>query len=67
MTVKFITFSEEEFTDLVNEGGWGVCLKCTELASGVEPDAEFYECECCEKRAVFGLEQALLWGKINLV
>ena len=38
----------------------GFCLACGEDAEGVEPDAERYECECCDKHAVFGAENVLL-------
>lgn len=40
----------------------GFCLACGEEAYGIEPDAERYECECCEKRAVYGAEQLLIMG-----
>jgi hypothetical protein len=33
----------------------------------VEPDAERYECDECERHAVYGLEQALLMGRIDIV
>ena len=38
----------------------GFCLACGEDAEGCEPDAERCECECCDKRAVFGAENVLL-------
>lgn len=50
----------------VEDGTIGVCLACGELAYGVEPDACGYECECCEKRKVFGLEQAVLMGLVEI-
>jgi hypothetical protein len=31
------------------EDSQGFCLACGEIADGVEPDAERYECECCGK------------------
>lgn len=34
----------------------GFCLACGERASGVEPDAEGYECESCGEHAVEGIE-----------
>ena len=42
----------------------GLCLACGEEAYGVEPDARCYECECCGQRAVFGLEQCALEGRV---
>jgi hypothetical protein len=38
----------------------GICTACGEETSGVEPDAEHYECEACGKNEVFGAEQLLL-------
>ena len=38
----------------------GICLNCGVVAYNVEPDAEYYECEICETRMVFGAEEALL-------
>jgi hypothetical protein len=37
----------------------GFCLICGAEASGVEPDAENYECEACGSDQVFGAEQLL--------
>lgn len=31
-----------------------------------EPDAENYKCESCGEKEVFGIEQALLCGKLDL-
>jgi len=39
----------------------GFCISCGEDADGCEPDAEFYECECCGAPSVFGaMEVALM-------
>ena len=40
----------------------GFCRSCGEMADGVEPDAEKYECECCGENQVYGAEQLLLMG-----
>lgn len=41
----------------------GVCKACGEWTfGGVEPDAENYTCESCEKDQVFGAEIALVAG-----
>lgn len=44
----------------------GICLACGEIQSGCEPDARNYECECCGEKKVFGLQEAMLMGAINL-
>jgi hypothetical protein len=38
----------------------GFCVACGEMAHGVEPDAEGYECESCGASAVFGAEELLI-------
>ena len=45
----------------------GLCLACGDLPpSGIEPDAEGYECEACGEPAVCGIEQALLLGRLGI-
>ena len=39
----------------------GVCLHCGEPQDCVEPDAERYKCESCNKRTVYGAEQILMF------
>ena len=62
-----ITFelSEEEFYRLNEESG-GFCRTCGEEAYGVEPDARNYECESCEANQVFGAEELLMMGEIEI-
>lgn len=38
----------------------GFCTACGAEATGVEPDAENYECEVCGQHEVFGAEQLLI-------
>jgi len=42
------------------EDGMGICVKCGYEQYGVEPDAEKYKCDDCDKRAVYGAEQVIL-------
>ena len=45
--------------------GW--CRACGDLTTDcVEPDATHYRCEACDERQVFGAENALLGGLIEL-
>lgn len=46
----------------------GYCKACDEVTnfSGVEPDAEKYECEVCGHMAVYGIEQALIHGFLEI-
>lgn len=44
----------------------GICTSCGEMAPECEPDAERYECPECGEDTVYGVEQALLLGKIEI-
>lgn len=44
----------------------GICLSCGEEADGCEPDMRGGKCESCGVRRVFGLEEALFMGEIEL-
>ena len=50
-----------------NNDGEDFCLACGEEASGCEPDARQYECELCGARKVYGIEELLMMGLIQLV
>lgn len=43
----------------------GFCLACGESQSGVEPDAQRYECESCGKNKVYGAEELILRGLVK--
>lgn len=65
MTFSIPNLSEEELLEAVKESMFGMeslgfCRYCGEEATGVEPDAERYECDSCGKRGVYGAEQILL-------
>ena len=55
------TFTLEQVEVAMEDQG-GFCLACGEPASGVEPDARNYECECCGERQVFGAEEIVMMG-----
>lgn len=45
----------------------GFCIGCREItSSNVEPDARRYACESCGEHAVYGIEEALLMGAIEI-
>ena len=45
----------------------GICLACGEIHyGGVEPDARRYPCERCGTESVYGLEEALLMGRVEV-
>jgi len=60
-----IAVSREEYEELV-EGYMGLCLACEHRQGCVEPDAEHYRCENCHELEVFGAEQLLLLGELEI-
>lgn len=59
------SMSLEEFKEM-HDCGFGICLNCGDVLQGIEPDAENYECPICFKHEVYGLDQALLIGQLEL-
>jgi predicted RNA-binding Zn-ribbon protein involved in translation (DUF1610 family) len=52
----------------LQESYGGICLNCGEFRwEGCEPDAENYLCEECGENRVYGIEQALLCGEIEII
>jgi hypothetical protein len=64
-----IKISESRLEDIMadREMGLGFCTACGEEQYGCEPDAREYECECCGKRKVFGVEELVLMGQVIIV
>ena len=44
----------------------GICVVCGNRQGGCEPDAEKYVCEDCGREEVYGLEQAVLCGLVDV-
>lgn len=61
-----ISLTEEQYRR-ATDNYLGYCLDCGEEASGVEPDAERYKCQICGAMQVFGAEQLLLLGKLEII
>lgn len=51
----------------VEDGTLGGCRKCGEIQEGCEPDARGYECESCGAHQVYGLEELVVMGELELV
>jgi hypothetical protein len=56
---------EDEYQDLAADM-FGLCLACGEEAHCIEPDAVQYRCESCGLNKVYGVENALLLGRIKI-
>lgn len=59
--------SIEEYATYTDENA-GYCKTCDAITveSGVEPDADGYACAKCGERTVYGVEQAVLMGLIEV-
>jgi len=65
MTIKL---TEETYRQFVDDN-YGICInkECLTVQLGyIEPDAEKYECEECGRHSVYGTEQLLLIGIIEI-
>lgn len=73
MSINFTAEAQAEIDALLTEydhdvcalvedhDGSGICTNCGAIADGhVEPDAQNYHCDACGKKAVVGMELALL-------
>lgn len=60
--IRSVSATSEEIQD----GTLGFCMECGEEAYGVEPDARKYVCEGCDKSGVYGLEELLMMGLVEL-
>lgn len=62
-----LKITEQEFMAHRNEF-MGFCLSCDRITtSNCEPDATNYRCEECDHNDVFGIEEAMLMGFIDVI
>lgn len=58
--------TEDEYLE-ATESNLGYCRCCKDFTNdSVEPDARNYECDVCGRNEVFGTEEALMMGLIEL-
>jgi hypothetical protein len=58
-----MTLAEYQYMD---ENCEGLCVACGFVDDCVEPDAERYECVECESKAVYGIPQLLIMGRVEI-
>ncbi len=63
-TIK--TMTEEEYHE-AREDSLGYCLLCGAERGCCEPDARNYDCEECGHNEVFGVEELMIMGKVEIV
>lgn len=64
-----IRISEEQVDSMMFGMGYpGVCIACGYLDeyAGCEPDARGYECPECGKNKLYGLEEAMMMGSLEI-
>lgn len=65
--MKKFKMTEDEYRENVNDYN-GFCLACGECRFGeTEGDARNYPCESCEENKVFGTEELLVMGLIEII
>ena len=65
--MKTIRMTEAEYLEAVfGCESLGRCLACGEKAYDVEPDARRYICDSCGEWQVYGLEELMAMGRIEL-
>ena len=57
--------TEDQFREY-QENSIGLCRKCKAERECCEPDARDYPCESCGKNAVYGVEELLIMGLIEI-
>jgi hypothetical protein len=62
---KKIRLTEDEYIS-GREEYVGYCIKCGDEAFGVEPDARRCFCESCGAPAVYGIEDLLMTGRLDI-
>lgn len=51
-----------------NDSHDGGCLSCGEIKDGgCEPDARNYACDACGAKQVFGIEELMICGRIEII
>jgi hypothetical protein len=70
MKALICQLTEDQFRS-INDGRTynspGYCRSCGEITDGAEPDAERYTCELCDRKTVYGLETAMVYGFVSIV
>jgi predicted RNA-binding Zn-ribbon protein involved in translation (DUF1610 family) len=64
--MKKIKLTESEYRESCNYYA-GFCIACGQEEHNIEPDAEKYRCSDCGKKQVYGAEQLLLLGLLEIV
>ena len=66
--LKYPRIKITEGTYRVLEGDYmGICRSCLDVACECEPDARNYKCESCNAKTVYGAQELMMMGAIDLV
>jgi hypothetical protein len=59
-----VSMTEDEYASF-SQNSTGVCIKCGEDASEIEPDAHEYKCQSCGSRSVYGIEELVIMDMVD--
>ncbi len=65
-TLKSSQMSMHEYHHACDQSG-GLCAACGATADGVEPDARNYAGDACGEPQVFGVEELLMTGRLEVL
>lgn len=65
-TYKRIKITEDTYRALESDY-MGICRSCLDVACECEPDARNYKCESCNAKTVYGAQELMMMGAIDLV
>lgn len=57
--------TQDEYQDATNDY-LGFCRACGESQDQCEPDAREYKCEACGELQVYGVEELLMMGQVEI-
>lgn len=64
--MRMIHINTDEYNQM-RENYRGYCLECGGEQYNCEPDAREYTCESCGEPSVFGIEELLITGHLEII
>ena len=64
--MKCFKLTEDEYREMCDDY-LGYCISCGAEGCELEPDARNYVCEQCGESQVFGTEELMMMGQIEIV
>lgn len=64
--MRIFKLTKNEYNEMRNNYE-GYCLTCGEIGYELEPDARNYTCKECDTTQVFGIEELLMMGQVEII